>query len=488
MNMDFDIAIIGAGITGASLAFALSKYDLKIVLLDGENDVSMKTTKANSGIIHAGYDPLPGTRMARFNLEGSKIIHDLAPKLGFHYKQIGSLVIGKSEEDHSRINALFLRGRQNGVEGLSILKTEDEVRKMEPRIAPGIDYALYAPSAAIVSPWELCLSLAETAVLNGVRFVGDCKVSGIQKYEDGFSLKTSQGVITASYVLNAAGVKADEIYRMVLQDRENESFTVLPVKGEYFLMDKELGGLARHVIFQTPTKAGKGVLVSPTVHGNLLVGPNADSSCSKEDVGTSLKALSFIGEASRKTMENIPFYQKNIRNFAGIRATLKDQDDFLIEESPIVKHFFNFAGIKSPGLSSGPAIGLEGVRLLDKAGLPLHEKKNFRYYHLPKFFKEMTEEEKIDIISRNPDYGQIICRCETVTKGEILESLKGPIPARSIDGVKRRTNAGMGRCQSSFCGPKVFGLIQETFHLPYDRVNQDKTGSQVVLSKTKEEK
>lgn len=483
--MHFDVAIIGAGITGSAIAFELSKFNLKVAVLEKENDVSMKTTKANSGIIHAGYDPKPGTLMARLNVEGSQLTHDLYPLLNFHYKQIGSLVIGSTEEDHRVINDLYDRGIKNGVKEMRILKTADEVHHLEPNLNPEIDYALYAPTAGIASPWELCLALAYTAKVNGVDFILECGVIDITKEKDIFKIKTTKGEYEAKYVINCAGTHADDIYRLVLKDRKNESFTIVPCKGEYYLLDKDQGSLVKQVVFQTPTKLGKGVLVSPTVHGNIIVGPNADfASATKDDTGNLQSGLDYVRVNAIRSTSKIAF-GANIRNFAGIRATLKDGDDFLIEESKIVPHFINFAGIKSPGLSCGPAFGKEAVRILSKAGLDLEEKKNFKYYRLETFFNNMTLKEKEEAIKKDPLYGQIICRCETVTEAEIINAIHAPIPATTIDGVKKRTNAGMGRCQGGFCGPKVFQLLMDELHFKYNEVYQDRDGSSVVVSETK---
>jgi len=483
-----DVLIIGAGITGTAIAYECSKYQLSIALVEAENDVSMKTTKANSGIVHAGYDPLPGTLMARLNVEGSKLTRELAPVLGFHYDPIGSLVIGSTESDHAIINELFDRGKKNGVEGLSILKTAKEVHKLDPNLAPEINYALLAKSAAVCAPWEIALAFAYTAVTNGASFYGDSPVTDILLQEDGrYLVKTPKGDFLATYVFNAAGTHADDVYRLVLKEEAGLSFRIRPCKGEYYLLDKEIGSLVHHVIFQTPTKLGKGVLVAPTVHKNLIVGPNAMyENAGKDDVSTTNDALSYIRKASERSVPGIRFFQQNIRNFSGVRAALEGREDFLIEESPIRKNFFNFAGIKSPGVSCGPAFGKEAVRLLEKAGAPLVEKKYFKNYRLETPFVDLTPEEKEAKIRENPHYGQVICRCETVTEGEILDALHAPIPATTIDGVKRRTNAGMGRCQGGFCGPKVFDMIRTEDHLPFDQVYQDRTGSSVVVSKTKE--
>lgn len=479
--MKYDIAIIGGGITGASIAFELSKYDLKVALFEKENDVSMMTTKANSGIVHAGYDPLPSTKMARLNVEGNRIIHELAGKMNFRFEACGSLVIGKTSEEHEKINELYLRGKKNHVPGLRILKTAKEVHEVEPYLNADIDFALYAPTAGVVSPWELCLALSYTAKINGVDFYLSHKVELIQKNEDCFRILANQEEFSASYVINCSGLFADDVYRMVSEN----GFEITPCKGEYFLLDKEQGYLSSHVIFQCPTKLGKGVLVTHTVHGNLLVGPNATYQGKKDDVSTRMDSLDFIREASKKSVGDVNF-MTNIRNFSGERATISGIDDFLIEESREVPHFINCAGIKSPGLTSAPAFGPEIVSILKGDGLELKKKENFGYYRLETPFRDMTLQEKEEAIRKDRRYGNIICRCETVTEMEIVNAIHAPIPATTIDGVKRRCNAGMGRCQGGFCSPKVFRLLMEEAGLDYDKVYQDKDGSCFVRQITKE--
>ncbi len=482
--MKYDVALIGCGITGASIAMELSKYELNVIVLEKENDVAMQTTKANSAIIHAGYDPKPGTLMAKYNVMGSLLTKELAKKIHFHYSQIGSLVIGRKEKDKELIDTLYQRGVANGVEGMRLLTNREEILSLgEANLAEDIDYALYAPSAAIVSPWEMCLGFISTAVINGAKLLTSCKVEKITKEEDGFHLSTSKGEIVSSYVINAAGLYADDVYSSLLGHKE---FSIQAVKGDYYLLDKDQGKLFSHVLFQTPSKVGKGVLVSPTVHGNLIVGPDAQEIADKSRVNVTKEGLDTVKEKSKLTSEKINLFD-NIRNFAGNRATIPGYDDFYIKESEEYKGFINFAGIKSPGLSSAAAFGSLAKEILSSSGLSFSEKKDFHYYELPTYFKELSLEEKEKKIKENPLYGRVICRCETITEGEIVDSLHTPVPAKTIDGVKRRTNAGMGRCQGGFCGPKVFEIIKRELHLPYSEIYQDKEGSQVVVSLTKEE-
>lgn len=480
--MKFDVTIIGAGIVGSSIALELSKYDLNVLVLEKENDVAIGTTKANSAIIHAGYDPLPGTKMARMNVLGSKLVKEYAEEMNFHYKNIGSLVIGNSKTDKALIDTLYERGVQNGVENMKVLKSREEIEALgEKNLAPDIDYALYAPTAAICSPWEMCLAFIENAVTNGVTLKLNAGVTAMEKKGDTFYLTTPQGVFESKYVINCAGVDADDVASMM----EKNPLHIEAVKGEYYLLDKDQGTLVNHVIFQTPTKAGKGVLVSPTVHGNLIVGPNASQNDEKFSTKNTAAGLAYVKEKAVRSVPTINFFD-NVRNFAGNRATIPGYDDFYIAESKEVEGLIHFAGIKSPGLSSGPAFGKEAVKILADKGLEMKEKKDWKVYRLPTFFKELSEEDKEALIKKDNRYGRVICRCETVTEGEIVAAIHSPVPATTIDGVKRRTNAGMGRCQGGFCGPKVFDILMRELHLPYDKVYQDREGSQVVVSKTKE--
>ena len=483
--MKYDIVIVGCGITGAGIALELSKYDLKVLVLEKENDIAMGTTKANSAIIHAGYDPKPGTKMARLNVMGSNMTKELAQKLNFHYQQIGSLVIGRKEKDKELIDALYDRGVQNGVVGMKVLKTRDEIVSLgETNLEDDIDYALYAPSAAIVSPWEMCLAFMENAIYNGVELKTNAKVIKIEKNGDSFVVSTPKEEFEADYVINAAGIDADDVSSYALGHKE---FEITSVKGEYYLLDKAQGKMVKHVIFQTPSKVGKGVLISPTVHGNLIVGPNAVDNEKKDSTSNTREGLAQVREKAKLTSSKVNVFD-NIRNFAGNRATIKDFDDFYIQESKEMKHFFHFAGIKSPGLSSAAAFGIEAKEMLEKAGLKFTLKPNYTYHPLPTYFKELSLEKKEAKIKENPLYGRVICRCETITEGEIVAAIHQIIPATTIDGVKRRCNAGMGRCQGGFCGPKVYDILRRECHLAFDEVYQDRSGSSVVVAETKEVK
>lgn len=470
----YDVIIIGAGIVGCSTAYYMSQYDLKVAVLEACNDVSMGTTRANSAIIHAGYDPEPGTLMARHNVKGALMIRELCRRLDVPYKQCGALVVGFDDHDMETIQTLYERGLANGVEFLKILNRE-QTHDLEPELSPDIKGALLAPTSAIVSPWELALALMEVAVENGVELKLNNKVEAISKDNDVFTIKTSEGEYQTRYVVNAAGIYSDAVHEMIGQ----KEFTITKTKGEYYLLDKSEGSRTSHTIFQCPSRVGKGVLVSPTVHGNLIVGPNAEDS---DNTDTTYEGLQFV----RKTaVRSIPFisFGDNIRNFAGIRAK-NDRKDFIVEESHSVPGFYNIAGIMSPGLSSAPSLALEAIEWL-KGKMDLHRKTEYKETRKKIRFNQLDAEEKNELIRKDPRYGRIICRCETVTEGEIVDAIHGIIPAVSIDAVKRRCNAGMGRCQGGFCGGKVAEiLVRERGISPLD-VLQNQRGTNILVRELK---
>ena len=473
----YDVAIVGSGITGSACAYFLSKYRLKIAVIEKNNDVCCGTTKANSAIIHAGYDPHPETLMAKLNVKGSEMAKEICAKLDVPYNQIGSLVVAFSEEETKTVEELFERGNANGVPDLKILNRE-ELKEAEPMISDEALCALYAPSAAIVNPWEYGLAMAETAVRNGAEILLESEVTSIKKENGVFKITAGEKEIEAKYVINAAGVNCDDVHNMIAPPK----FKVIPSAGEYYLLDKSEGKRARHVIFQCPNKDGKGVLVSPTVHGNLIVGPNADAR-DKDDTSTKTRCLDFVREKAVKSVPSINF-RENIRNFTGVRAAT-EIDDFIIEFA--CEGFLDLAGIKSPGLSAAPAIAGLAVKMLGESGLALEEKESFTDERTHLRFKHLSDEEKNNAVKKNSAYGRVICRCETITEGEIIDALNSPIPPVSLDGIKRRAGTGMGRCQGGFCGPKVLEIMAKYKKEPFESILQDNTGSVILTGKTKSE-
>lgn len=473
----FDVAIIGCGVIGAAAAFALSQRECSVVVLEKENDVATGATRANSAIIHAGYDPVPGTLMARLNVRGAALAPQLCKQLDVPYQQIGSMVLAFGPEEEKTLHTLYARGRQNGVPGLELL-SGDEVRAREPKVSGQVTAALWAPSAGIISPWEYALAFIETAVRNGAELRRSCGVNAIVRIEGGFRIETEQGPVEARRIVNAAGTHSDVIHNMVCEP----AFRIEPNLGEYYLMDKSEGGRAHCVLFQCPTAAGKGVLVSPTVGGNLIVGPDAVPSNDPSRVNTTGEGLAFVRTQALKTMPDLNF-RASIRNFAGVRAN-SDQDDFYIRES--APGFVDLACIKSPGLSSAPAIAEEAVRLLEQSGLTLPQKAHCVTTRTRLKFRTLPVEQKQRAVAENPLYGRVICRCETITEGEIMDALHAPVPPVSIDGVKRRCGTGMGRCQGGFCGPRVAEILSRELGVPMDQILKDTSGTEILECETKQ--
>ncbi len=448
----YDVVIIGAGVSGAATARELSRYRLKICVLEKEEDVCCGTSKANSAIVHAGYDTPEGSLMAKLNVEGSRMMPQLAKDLDFPYFRNGSFVVCTDEAKRPQLEELYERGKRNGVKGLRIVEREELV-SMEPNISDKAVAALYAPSAGIVCPFGLNIALAENACTNGAEFQFDTEVTGISQIEGGYRIETNQGCFEAKCVVNAAGVYADTIHNMVSENK----IKIVPRRGDYFLLDKSAGKHVSRTIFALPGKYGKGVLIAPTVHGNLIVGPTANDTEDKEGTNTTRRELDEVTVKSAETVKNVPLRQV-ITSFAGLRAH-SPADDFLIHELEEAPGFVDCAGIESPGLSSSPAIGVMVAGIVRDI---LHPEENPDFVGTRKGIPNLDAlsiEERNEWIKKQPAYGNIICRCEMVTEGEILDAIHRPLGAKSLDGVKRRTRAGMGRCQAGFCSPRVMEIL-----------------------------
>lgn len=474
----YDVTIIGCGVVGASLAYTLSQYDLQVLVLERENDVAMGTTKANSAIVHAGYDPEPGTLIAKLNVRGSNIMEHLCRDLSVKYKRIGSFVLAFDADSRSHLDRLHDNGLKNGVPDMKIL-SGDEARALEPNLSRDVCAALYAPSAAIIDPWGLCIAEAEVAVRNGVVLKLRSTVTGLEQHDDSVLLHTTSGDYETRYVINCAGGWSHEICALT---GETE-WEARPSRGEYYLLDKSSGDLVHHVIFQCPTAAGKGVLVAPTVHGNLIVGPNSTPVSSPYSRETTSAGLDEVAAASRKSVDGIDLRQ-SIRNFAGVRA-ITSEPDFIIRPAKSCARMLHVAGIKSPGLSAAPAIAEYAAQMLADMGVTLNKKANWDGTRTQIRFKELSQQQKAALIGRDPRYGRVICRCETITEGEIVAAIHSPIPPCSIDGIKRRAGAGMGRCQGGFCGPRVLDILaRELAENPLD-IPQDGDGTTLLIGETK---
>lgn len=474
-NLNYDAVIIGAGVTGCAIARELSRYELNVCVVEKEEDVCSGTSKANSGIVHAGFDAVPGKLKAKFNIEGSRRMPRLAKELDFDYKQNGSLVLCFHEEEKDALQELYERGLKNGVEGLKLLNG-DEAREMEQNVTDAVVAALYAPTGGIVCPFGLTIALAENACENGVEFRFLTKIDNIKKQEYGYELVTESGSIQTKAVVNAAGVYADTFHNMVSE----EKIHIIARKGEYCLMDKEAGTHVSHTIFQLPGKYGKGILVSPTVHGNLLTGPTAvDLKEEEKDLtATTAEGLAEVIEKSAISVKNIPVRQV-ITSFCGLRAH-EEKNDFIIGEVEDAPMFFDAAGIESPGLTSAPAIGAYLAALV---GEKLHAAKKDTWNGTRKGIvrpADLSFEERAELIKENPAYGNIICRCEGISEGEIVDSLTRTLGASSLDGVKRRVRQGMGRCQAGFCTPKTMEILAREKGISIEQVCKNVPGSEML--------
>ncbi len=475
----YDTVVIGAGVTGSAVARELSRRKGRFLVLEKASDVCEGTSKANSAIIHAGFDAQPGSLKARMNVRGNLMMDKLSEELDIPFRRVGALVVCLREEELPRLRELQERGRENGVEGLELLSGE-QARALEPNLSKEVCGALLAKTSGIICPFALTLGLAESAAKNGVEFRFDTEVTGLSPEEGGWVLQAGGEEVHTRTVVNAAGVHAGLLHNMVCEQK----LAVIPRKGEYCLLDKTAGGHVGRTIFQLPGRLGKGVLVSPTVHGNLLLGPTAADVEDPDSTATTAAGLTEVMEKSAWGVKDIP-YRQVITSFMGLRAH-EAGDDFVLAES--APGFFDGAGIESPGLSSAPAIGeyLAGL-VTDKLGLEENPDFDPIRRGAPRI-AELPLEERAAKIAENPLYGNIICRCEEVSEGEILDAIHGILGARTLDGVKRRTRAGMGRCQRGFCSPRVMEILARELRLDLTEIRKNGGDSQIVLKKTRGER
>lgn len=472
-----DVIIIGGGIIGCSVARELSRYKADILVLERGNDVSVGTTKANSGIVHGGHDAKVGSKKAHYNVLGNAMYDRLAAELQFPFRRNGSLVLCFDETQKGGLTELLNRGIQNGVKGLYIVEGNENIRRIEPYVSENAVAALVVPSGGIVSPYEMAIAYYENAVKNGVEFEFLSEVNAIEKNGDGFVVKCADGKnYQSKVVVNCAGVFADVINDMV----GGRKFKITARKGDYVLMDKTCGYIADHTLFQLPTKMGKGVLVTPTVHGNILVGPTATDVEDKYDVNTTAEELN---ESFDKALLTVPTLSKRniITQFSGLRAH-SENGDFIIGESN-VEGFFNVAGIESPGLTAAPAIAVDVAgQIAGKLALEKNPKFDPNRQAIP-HFASLGDDEREQLIRQNPLFGKIVCRCEVVTEGEIVESIHRG--ARDLDGIKRRVRQGMGRCQGGFCTARAMEILSRELGCDMQDVSKCGGESKIVVGKTK---
>jgi len=473
----YDVIVIGAGVIGASVARELSRYKGKILVLDRENDVGNVTSMANSAIVHSGYDPKPGTNKAKYNVEGNSMYDLLTKELDVEFKRIGSLTCATDEEEMKIIESYVSRAKENGVE-IKILNKE-ETKKIEPFVSDNVIGSLYAPTAGIINPFELTVALCENAMDNGVEILLNEEVVSINKLVDKYVVKTNKNEFEAKVVVNAAGLYSDKISKMVGIDH----FEITPRKGEYFVLDHFNKPFVSHVIFPVPTEKGKGILVTPTTHGNYLLGPSSEFVDDKEDLSTDKTTLDMVKSGSNKLVKDIPFGYI-IRQFSGLRAT-GSTHDFVIEE---VDGFVNLGGIESPGLASAPSIAKEAVRLINNV-LNLEENLDFNPFRRKVVrLSKMSKEERNELIRNNPSYGHIVCRCEGISEGEVIDCIRRNAGARTIKGVKKRCRPGFGKCQGGFCEPLVLEILARELNLNPLNVRYDSDDSYILQSETKEGK
>lgn len=473
----YDVIVIGAGVIGASVARELSRYKAKVLVIDKENDVGNVTSMANSAIVHSGYDPKPGTNKAKYNVEGNSMYDLLTKELDVEFKRIGSLTCATNDEEMETIKGFVDRAKENGVE-VKILNKE-ETKKLEPFISDEVVGSLYAPTAGIVNPFELTVALCENAMDNGVELLLNEEVVDVKKLSDKYVVKTNNGEYETKVLVNAAGLYSDKISKMLGYDY----FDIKPRKGEYFVLDHFEKPFVSHVIFPTPSEKGKGILVSPTTHGNYLVGPSSEFVDEKDDLSTDKPTLDNVRKNASKLVRDIPFGYI-IRQFSGLRAT-GSTHDFVIDEHD---GFINLGAIESPGLASSPAIAKEAVRLVNGV-LKLENNDDFNPFRRKVIrLNKMSAEERNELIRNDPSFGHIICRCEGVSEGEVVDCIRRNAGARTIKGVKKRCRPGFGKCQGGFCEPLVMEILARELNLDPLKVRYDSKESYILQSETKEGK
>lgn len=476
-----DVVVVGAGVVGCATARELSRYLLNVVVCERAAEAGQGgPTKANTGIVHAGYDPMPGTLMARLNVRGNAMYDQLSTELGIHFDRPGTLVVAFSPSERARLEGLLTRGLANGVPGLRILE-HGEVMELEPNLNPEVECALLAPTGGTIEPYELTLALAENAALNGVEFLFEHPVHLVKSIPGGWRVEAGEQVLETRFVVNAAGLFADDISRMAGAG----DFHIRPRLGQYLLLEDRADYDVQHPVFQTPTSLGKGIVVSRTPDGNIIAGPTADDAQDKEGLATTAEGLVRVLAGARKSVPHLDTRQL-VTEFTGARAVLVGHDDFLIEEG--APGFFNAAGIKSPGLTAAPAIAEELVSLLKGAGCDLTVNTSFTPTNVcMPLFRECSSEQQKGLIAEDFRYGRIVCRCETVTEGDVVRAIQRPAGARTVDGLKFRTRAGMGRCQGGFCGPRVLEILSRELGMDPLAVTKCGTGSEILVGRLRPE-
>lgn len=469
----YDILIIGAGVTGCFIARELARYNLKIAVLEKNNDVGNETTSANSAIVHSGYDPVPNTLKAKLNVEGNAMYDKVCEELDVSFKRIGSITVALNEKQVETLKELQIRARENGVE--TTLLTREELLKLEPMISKDVVGGLLAPTAGIVDPFNLCVHLMENAIDNGVELILNEEVKKITKEDDIFVVNDKY---QAKLVINASGVNGDLVNELI----NDKTFDIMPRKGQYYVLDHFKRPFVNHTLFMVPSEKGKGVLISPTTSGNYLIGPSAEL-VARDEKSTDKGTLNNVRSQANNVIENIPYYE-TIRTFSGLRAT-PSTHDFIIEESE-TDNFINVVGIESPGLASSPAIAKKVVEEIVSKKINLVEKENFNPY-VKKYvkLKNLSIEERQKYFNSNKDYGTIVCKCEQVSKGEIIDCLNRSCPPHSIKGLKRRLRVGFGKCQGGMCQSVALEILADHYHVDRAEIPYDENNAYILYKKTK---
>ncbi len=477
--MIYDVIIIGAGITGCSIARAISKYDLKVCVLEKEGDIAQGTTKANSGVVHAGYAAEREYTKRNLCIRGNHLYTKAYEELNFPFERIGSFVVALEDSQIKDLEDKRKKGTEDGIPGLELIFDKNRIKELEPNITDETVGVLHAPSAGIASPYELTFALAENAATNGVQFFRNQEVIKINHQEYTFTVRTYKNEFQCNNLINAAGLYAEHISKMLGLDY----FTITPRKGEYILFDRNAIQLNK-ILFPIPTKVSKGILVCPTLHGNTFVGPNAQNLTDSEDISTTAAGLKEIIEGGRSLVPNLPL-RASIRNFAGLRA-VSNTYDFIIDNTDIYG-FINVAGILSPGLTSCFAIAEKVVDFLELLGVELTIKENYNPIRpKPERFKDFTKEELDQKISEDPQWGKIICRCEMIPEKEIFDAIHSPVGATTVDGVKFRCRPGMGRCQGGFCRPRVMEILSRELNIPLTEITKRGEDTYILVGNTKD--
>ncbi|MFX1297393.1 MAG: NAD(P)/FAD-dependent oxidoreductase [Promethearchaeota archaeon] len=478
-NEIFDCCIIGAGVIGCAIARRLAQFQLKIVVIEKGADVCSGTSKANSGIIHAGYAAEPGTLKARFNAVGNPLFDQVCYDLKVPFKRIGTFVVAITDKGIKKLEKLKQRGYKNNIPHLQIIEDKIQIKKMEPLLTNKVTGILYAPTGGVISPYDLTIGLAENANINGVQFLFNSEVISIEIKENYKIIRTISKEIKTKILINAAGVHAADISRMVGLDY----FNIIPRKGEYILLDKKSIEL-NHVLFPIPTSISKGIVVSPTCEKHVFIGPNAQDIEEKEDKSTTTEGILEIIENGKKLIPDLPINQA-IVTYAGLRA-VSNTNDFIIEPTK-VDGFINVAGIQSPGLSASLAIANHVIKILKEIEIKLSPNLKFNpIREVPPRFATSSNKVRNELILNNSDYGKVICRCENVTKAEIKTAIYRSLGATTLDGVKFRTRAQMGRCHGGFCTNRLLKILSEELNLPIEQISKKGSKSELIIGKTKD--